>query len=211
MAVKTGLATSQGRADRCPGGGITTDGQLLGDEITVGQGQTKKSKKNSEIVSDVVEILLGVNELIEGGDTIVSQEVVVGSSVQTRARAANVVGARLDECVGSVTWSWDLETSQTLTLATVDSRVVWVLWVVRGSRDVVGVEGAASWSTWVGATRLLALVGSGLASEERRVDARHFRDEGEGRSRGGEEREVDCVLHLEDVNEFVVMVKIVCR
>jgi hypothetical protein len=81
VAVEAGLAASQRRAEGGASGRITTNAELLGYEIAVGQGETEKGKQSGKIVSDVVDVLLRVNELAEGSDTIASQEAVVCRSV----------------------------------------------------------------------------------------------------------------------------------
>jgi len=119
---------------------------------------------------------------------------VVGSSVEARARATDVIACGSNELVGSVARSRDLETTLTLTLGSIDRVVVRVLRVEWCGRDVVGVEGAGGCTAW-SATGLLTLGVPGL--EERRVDTRHFSDEGEGRSRCHEGSEGENGLHFD--------------
>lgn len=42
----------------------------------------KSSKDDSQVVADIVDVLLGLNELVEGYDTISREESMVGSSVE---------------------------------------------------------------------------------------------------------------------------------
>lgn len=116
VAVKTGLRSSQSWAERCATGSITSDRELLGDEVSVGEGQTQKGEENGQVVSDVVDVLLSVDQLVEGHDTIVGKELVVGGGVQARAWSTDVLGVVWClEGVGSVVGVWHKEASLSVT------------------------------------------------------------------------------------------------
>lgn len=55
---------------------IATNGELGGDEITIGL-ETEESEKKGEIVADVVDVLLCVDEFVECGDTITGHYIIV--------------------------------------------------------------------------------------------------------------------------------------
>lgn len=75
MAIKTGLsAQGEGGSAR---GSVAANGELASDNITV-KTNTKGGEEDSKIPADTVDVLLHVDELGEGGDTIVAQEVVAG-------------------------------------------------------------------------------------------------------------------------------------
>ena len=126
VPIKTRLTASQ---DWCYRGSVccvTSNRKSLSDKITIGQGETEDGEKCGQIVPDIVQILLSVNELVEGGYTVVSKEVVVGSSIQSWTRATDIVGTWCNELMGGVSWSWDLVAAFTHTLGTVLGTVVWV-------------------------------------------------------------------------------------
>ena len=99
MAIETWLASSERRAERCTCGSIAANRKLFSHDITIGEGETKRSEQNCEVVAYVVDVLLRIDKLIESNDTIVSKEVVVGGSVQSRAWATNVVWTRSNKLV----------------------------------------------------------------------------------------------------------------
>ena len=90
VAVEAGLAASQSWAEGGASGRITTNAKLLGHEIAVGQGQTEESKQIGKVVSDVVDILLSIDELCVGSNTIASQEAVVSSDIEAGASSTIV-------------------------------------------------------------------------------------------------------------------------
>lgn len=51
VASKAGLASSQQWVDRCAGGGVTTDGQLLCEQVTVCL-ETEESQQKRKVVAD---------------------------------------------------------------------------------------------------------------------------------------------------------------
>jgi hypothetical protein len=85
VAVEARLTASQQRADRGASGRITTNAELLGHEIAVGHGQTEESKQVGKVVSNVVDVLLGINEFCVRGDTVTSKEAVVCCDIEARA------------------------------------------------------------------------------------------------------------------------------
>jgi hypothetical protein len=74
VAVETRLGSCEHRAERGSGCGITSNGKLLGDKITVGKGKTKGCEKRGQVISNVVNVLLSIYKLVEGSDTIVRKE-----------------------------------------------------------------------------------------------------------------------------------------
>jgi hypothetical protein len=151
VAIKTWLASSESRSPRGSVGSITTNGKFLGLEITISQCQTEESEKIRQVVANVVEVLLSIDKLIKGGDTITSKEVVVGSSVQSWARTTNVIGSWSDELMSGVTRGRDKVSSLSVTLFTILGTVVWVL--IGDTRCWYVVLGRVVWasqrSTWV--------------------------------------------------------------
>jgi hypothetical protein len=85
VAVKARLAACQTRVERGSGRCITPNAELFGDDVSVGQGESKEGKQVCKIVADVVNVLLRIHQLVVGSDAIVRQEVVVCSRVQARA------------------------------------------------------------------------------------------------------------------------------
>jgi hypothetical protein len=85
VAVEARLTASQHRADRGASGCITTNAELLGYEIAVGHGQTEESKQVGKVVSNVVDVLLRVDEFSVGCNTVTSKEAVVCCDIETRA------------------------------------------------------------------------------------------------------------------------------
>ncbi len=77
MAVQAWLTASQRRIDGGTSGRITSDRQLLGDRITIGRREPEHSEHQCKVVADVVDVLLSIHELIERGNPVVSEEVVV--------------------------------------------------------------------------------------------------------------------------------------
>lgn len=106
VRAETTLSAQQGQSSsaRC---GVTTNAQLGADEITVGL-DTEDSQESRKIPTHVVEVLLGINQLVEVGDTIMRQKVVVGGGVQSGARSSDVVRTRCGVVVSSITISWNL-------------------------------------------------------------------------------------------------------
>jgi len=144
VAVETGLGTSEDGAERGSGCGITSDGELLSYKVTVGEGKTEGSEKCGQVVSDVVEVLLGIDQLVECGDTIVREEVVaaniskrnlmqartldlLGCGVQSWAGTTDIVRSRSLIVVSSVTISGYLVSTDALSGYTVLGTVVRVL------------------------------------------------------------------------------------
>lgn len=81
--------------------------------------------------------------------------------------------------MSSVALSWDQVVDAGLVARSALLRAaVWVLWVVRRSARVIGVEGAG---------RCRAVCLTGLEAEERRVHASHVRHPREGGSAADEE------------------------
>jgi len=104
VAIKTSLAASStvGRSAVC---GITTKTELLSDWVTV-ESDTQGCKKDSQIVTDTIDILLSIDKLIEGCDTVVRQEVVVGCRVQSRAWTTDIVLSWRNVVMGFISLGW---------------------------------------------------------------------------------------------------------
>lgn len=197
VAIETGLRASHSRTNGSAGGGIATDGEALGSNVTIGGSETEDGEKGGKVVANVVHLLLSIDELVEGGDTIVAQEVVVGSwriwsaldishseagkwngtCVESRARSTNVlcvVGC--NKVMGSITRSWDEVASNALAGQAAVGIVVWVCRVVRGGTGVIRIEGAI-----LGAARAIGICL--LALEKRAVNAGLVGNPGEGDDR----------------------------
>lgn len=157
VPVETWLGASEGRVERGARRGVAADGELFGDDVAVGEGQAEQGQEVGEVVADVVDVLLGVNELIVGGDAVAGEEAVVGGGVETGARSADVVGAWRDEAVGVIAGSGDLVTALAFAGQAVLSSVVGVLGVVWHGGLMVCVEWASRSTTWLVAARLLPL------------------------------------------------------
>lgn len=98
--------------------------------------------------------MLGVDELVEGDNTVTGEEAVVGGDVQTRAWATDVVLARSLKVMGGIAWGWNLVTALAVSLLAVGGIVVPVWCYDANSRlvdvaswDVVTI--ASGWSTRV--------------------------------------------------------------
>lgn len=158
MAVEPRLAAGQGRVHGCARRGVAADGELFSDDVPVGEGQAKGGEEDGEVVADIVEVLLGVYQLVEGGDAVVGKEVVVRGCVQTGAWPADVVGPGGDVVVGCVTRGWDLIAAVAVAGEAVLCVVVGVGFVERGGAGVVRIEGACCRSSRVGAAGLLTFL-----------------------------------------------------
>lgn len=90
MAVKPRFAACQGWVEGSASSCVASDAELLGYDVSVGQGQTEERQKVGKIIANVVNILLSVHKLVVSYDAVVGQEVVVCSSVQTRASRMEV-------------------------------------------------------------------------------------------------------------------------
>lgn len=110
MAIETQFTSQQRTRSRGSTGGVTAQGELASNYISI-KHDTQRSKKDRKAIVDIVEVLLGVDKLIEGGDAVMAQEMMIGSSVQTRTWASNVVDSRSLEGVCSVSISWDFDAS----------------------------------------------------------------------------------------------------
>jgi hypothetical protein len=75
VAIETGLSAQKRkrRSARCS---VASDTQTTGDHVTTGL-NTQDGEKNGEVVAYVVYVLLGIDQLIEGGNTIMGKEVVL--------------------------------------------------------------------------------------------------------------------------------------
>ena len=82
VAVETRFRSGKERTERGSGSGVTSNGELLGDKITIGKGETKCSEKCGQIVADVVKVLLSIDKLVECGDTVVRQELTRSDKVK---------------------------------------------------------------------------------------------------------------------------------
>jgi len=93
LELVVGLETAFAAAaeGRGLGGSIPTDAELEGDQVTV-ESDTKGCQDDSEVVADVVDVLLGLDELVESDNTISAKETMVGSSVETRAGSTEGTG-----------------------------------------------------------------------------------------------------------------------
>lgn len=154
----------------------TSDRQLPGDGITIGGGQAEHGQQDREVVADVIDVLLRVDQLVEGGDAVAGEEAVVGRGVQTRAWTADIgLRVRRAELVGGVTDGRDTETSLSTSRDAVLGVVVGELGRDGRSRDMAlgSIVGAG-----VGATDLPGAVL--LAAEEAGVDALLECDPGKG-------------------------------
>lgn len=84
MAGKTWLAAGQnwveGRTCCC----LAADGELGGDKVAISL-EAEEGEEVGEIVADVIDVLLGVDELGVGDYAITGEKTVVGGSVEARA------------------------------------------------------------------------------------------------------------------------------
>lgn len=100
VTVETGFLAGEGRVVGCAGSGVTSDGQLHGHWVTVGESETEQSEQVCKVEADIVQVLLSIDEFLESRHTVASQEVVVGSGVETGARTTDVgLWVWLDELV----------------------------------------------------------------------------------------------------------------
>lgn len=106
VAIETWLAAGEGWVEGGSVGRVTSNGEALGDDITIGRGQAEKGEEDSEIVAHVVDVLLRVDQLVEGHDTITGKKTMVGRRVQPRAGATDITRARRSKFMGRVARSW---------------------------------------------------------------------------------------------------------
>lgn len=77
MAVQAGLAASDDWAPRGTCGGITADGQLLGDGISkAGDVDGVEGKEVRQVIANVVDVLKSVEQLVVIGNTITGNKVI---------------------------------------------------------------------------------------------------------------------------------------
>lgn len=83
MSIKTWLDCGGAEEATCGGsvGSIASYGESFSLNVTVSKSQTQENEEGRKIVADIVQVLLGINKFVEGGDAVVRQEVVVGSGV----------------------------------------------------------------------------------------------------------------------------------
>lgn len=74
VAVETRLGSCEHRAERGSGCGVAANGKLLGNKITISEGETKSGEKCGQVISNVVNVLLSIYKLVECGNTIVRKE-----------------------------------------------------------------------------------------------------------------------------------------
>jgi hypothetical protein len=79
VAVETGLASQKGECSSA-GCRVATDAQPEGRDVASGF-DAQYSKGDGQVVTDVVNVLLGVDELSETCDSVVREEVVLGDGV----------------------------------------------------------------------------------------------------------------------------------
>jgi hypothetical protein len=156
VAVEARLAACQTRVERCSGRCITPNAELFGDDVSVGQGESKQGKQVREIIANIVDVLLRIHQLIVGSDTIMGEEIVVCGRVQTRAscsevremyyqhlrvsgdlRSTDVVLSRRHILVRIISSCRHLVASLSLSGSAILRSVVRVLGVIRGGRLVV--------------------------------------------------------------------------
>ena len=73
VAVEAGLAAGEERCDGGALGGVAADGEFHGDGVAVGEGEAEGGEQDGEVPADVVDVLLGVDELVECGDAVVCE------------------------------------------------------------------------------------------------------------------------------------------
>lgn len=82
VAVETRFRSSKEGTERGSSSGIASNGELLGDKITIGKGETKCGEKCGQIVANVVKVLLSIDKLVECGNTVVRQELARSDKVK---------------------------------------------------------------------------------------------------------------------------------
>lgn len=155
--------------------------QLLADDITI-ERDTECCEKNSQVISDTINVLLSINKFVESCDTIVAQElydclvlkrgkteeetdVVVGCCVQTWAGSTNIQRTRSHICVSSIALGRNkIVRAGELSWNTILCTTVWVLSCIWSSTLVVGIVGASGSRTGL------------LSLQERGVNTRHVRN-----------------------------------
>jgi hypothetical protein len=115
MPIKTRFLAGEYRVIGCPCGSITADGELLGLPVTARESQAEESKKRCQIVTNIVQVLLSIDELVEGSDTVMGQEAVISSDVQTGTGAMNIIRPKCNKIVCSVSWGRDLISTLSIT------------------------------------------------------------------------------------------------
>lgn len=89
VAVEARLAAGDERNSGGAASSIAADGELPRDHIAISEYESDQSDDVGQIPGHVEHVLGGVDDLLERGDTITSNEAVVGEHVH--ARAAKIV------------------------------------------------------------------------------------------------------------------------
>ena len=213
MAIKTRLTASHSWVYGSASSGIATNREFLGHRVTIRESETQRGEQHREVIANVVDILLSVDKLVESDNAIMSQEVVVGRSIQSRAWAANIIRSWSDESMRFVTLSRlksvstylktngardgsygcrNLITTLAIAGKPILSVVVWILRGNRMSRLVIRVERTGIWAARARA-RLLAN-GKFAVFRPWRLDAGHVGHPWEGVS-SGEKKGEENGLH----------------
>lgn len=158
VAVETRLAASDERDSGGAASSIAADREFPRDNIAISEDESDQRDDVGEIPGHVEDVLRSVDDLLERGDTITSNEPVVGEHVHAGAadiivsirptssssqgdvlRATNIVRSRSDELVCLITRHRDLVTTLALTRETILCVVVGELRVPWSSGHMVGV------------------------------------------------------------------------
>lgn len=81
VTVEARLATSDEGDGGCAAGSIATDGELPRDHVAVSEDESDQSDDVGEIPGHVEDVLRSVDDLLKRGDTVTSNEAVVGEHV----------------------------------------------------------------------------------------------------------------------------------
>lgn len=90
VTVEARLAASNERNSGCAASSIAADGKLPRDNIAISEDESDQGDDVGEIPSHVEDVLRSVDDLLERGNTITSNETVVGEHVHAGAAKANV-------------------------------------------------------------------------------------------------------------------------
>ena len=127
VAVQPQLVAEQRARERGSGSGIAAERESLGDNVAI-ETNAEHSEGDSKVVADVVDVLLGVDEFVEGGDAIMAEElvwrsvwtlytqkrvstthVVISSCVETGARSTDVLCGWWVKGMGGIAVCWDFD------------------------------------------------------------------------------------------------------
>lgn len=212
MTNKTWLTSSQCRVDRRSSRCITSDRESLRSDVSICL-KTEECEQIRKVVADVIDVLLGIDELVVGRDSISSEEAVICSGIlqymlainpqsrcaldhqahQTRTRPTDISRCRSNVAMSIVAIGRDTEASLLIALLAISSIVVRVFGVERHSGLVISIERALCSAS----SSLGNLLAPSVGGEHRIVYSRNFGHPWKSKGCLYEEEGWDDGLHLD--------------